>query len=833
MQVLRIAFPLVVLLFIYHKSKGYFQDVHWDMVSHKLSSLSYFHLFLIVLAGMLASGIMLGYDVLLNKKMNLNIPFLKLIKYSWVTNSFNNFLGFGGLAGASIRSLLFKRHHPNFKDMIKTIAWSTPLMTSGVCILLIFSLMMGIENFIHVQHQLLVKIGSYGIILFLPAYLISLYVKNKKNVRENKGFIFLTIVTSFAEWFSCFLVFYYISVVTGISVSFSLMYGLFFIGKFIGIASMAPGGVGAFDFVVIQGLAQHGAANEDILFLLILYRLSYFIFPWVIGSILVATEFGRTWITRLKKGWELSERPLSLVSHRVLTLLVFFSGLLIMLSSYNRLSVQKIKLAKELIPHYFLNLSLEFSILIGFMLIMLSRAVYIKLKASFYLTLIVLLAGSFVIFTRGCKHGEAVILLIVAGLLFLAKNRFQRKGYALKWEELAVWIVAIASFMVYYIDAVLDAYPSLKTWLVVKHLSHQLLILFAFIGVLVYFFIPKYKKITFLDEGQEIKVIQHLEKYEGHINAHLVFLQDKYLYWSKDQDVLFLYKTIADKIVVLGEPIGDSEKIDAAIEEFKKDVDQYGMTVIFYQVGKENMARYHEKGYHFFKLGEESMVNLNEFTLSGKKASNLRNQLNKFTKMGYTFEIIHPPFSLAILRELENVSDDWLNGRKEKGFSLGFFSEEYLQKSPIAVLKDKESQIVAFANLTPAYDSNPTLSLDLMRYKKEAPMGTMDVLFCRILEWSKNENYEWFSLRMAPLSNVGKSKFSFFSEKTAYKFFTYGSSLYGFSGLRRYKEKFTTNWDSKYMAYRHKKSFLITLIQVSLMIQNSKPLFSKDNSEEK
>ena len=833
MSVLRIALPLIIIVFIFNKSKGYFQQINWELVAGKIPQMPLLHLFLIILVGLVASAVMIGYDLLLNKKLNLQIPLLKLIKYSWITNSFNNFLGFGGLAGASIRGMLFKKHHSQFKDVVKAIAWSTPLMMSGISFFLLITLFMGIEHFVHVKQVLLVKGASIAIILFLPIYLLLFYFKNKEMVKENRKFIFYTVLTSFSEWFLCFLVFYLVCYVTGIDVPFALLFGLFFVGKFIGIVSMAPGGVGAFDFIIIQGLTQHGIVNENALYALILYRLSYFVIPWIIGCMLTTTEFGTLWIDKLRKGWNLSEKTLSLISHRLLTGLVFLSGALILLSSHNQLAVEKIKLARELMPNYLLNLSLEFSILIGFMLIILSRAVYVKLKASFYLTILMLLAGASMVFTRGFKYEEAFVLMVVAILLLLSKQKFQRKGYALKWEELSVWIITIAAFGVYYVNTVFQAYPFVKKWLVVKHLSHQLLILVVFIAVLIYLFIPKWKKTTLMDEGQEERVKRHFELYKGNINAHLVFLQDKYLYWSINGEVLFMYKTIADKIVVLGEPIGNEEEIDLAIEEFKQKADNYGMTVIFYQIGKENMSRYHEKGYHFFKLGEESMVNLNEFSLSGKRASNLRNQLNKFTKLGFTFEVIQPPYTSEVIKELRDVSNEWLGNRKEKGFSLGFFCEEYLQKSPIAVLRNENQQIVAFANLTPAYDSQTTLSLDLMRYKKDAPIGTMDVLFCRILEWSKSEEYQWFSLRMAPLANVGNSKFSFLSEKTAYKFFTYGSSLYGFSGLKRYKEKFTTNWDAKYMAYRSKSSFLLTMLQVSIMIQNSKKALRKIDKAKK
>ena len=57
-----------------------------------------------------------------------------------------------------------------------------------------------------------------------------------------------------------------------------------------------------------------------------------------------------------------------------------------------------------------------------------------------------------------------------------------------------------------------------------------------------------------------------------------------------------------------------------------------------------------------------------------------------------------------MMNELEEVSTKWLQGRAEKGFSLGFFDEQYLNTSRIAILRDEEG-IIGFASLMPMYDN--------------------------------------------------------------------------------------------------------------------------------
>ena len=87
--------------------------------------------------------------------------------------------------------------------------------------------------------------------------------------------------------------------------------------------------------------------------------------------------------------------------------------------------------------------------------------------------------------------------------------------------------------------------------------------------------------------------------------------------------------------------------------------------------------------------------------------------------------------------------------------------------------------IQAFANLFPEEDQ--TLSIDLMRHRKSAPKGTMDFLFISIMNWAKENNYAYFDLGPAPLSNVGNKLYSDKKEKLVKLTYQYGNKIYGFS----------------------------------------------------
>ncbi|HAJ55157.1 MAG TPA: TIGR00374 family protein, partial [Lactobacillus sp.] len=185
-------------------------------------------------------------------------------------------------------------------------------------------------------------------------------------------------------------------------------------------------------------------------------------------------------------------------------------------------------------------------------------------------------------------------------------------------------------------------------------------------------------------------------------------------------------------------------------------------------------------------------------------------------------------FDDTLMHELKAVSDSWLDGRSEKGFSLGFFDEHYLNEAPIAVVHSPEGKIVAFASDMPSGNHEVT-SIDLMRSSTDAPSGIMDEVFINLFRLAKERGYKYFNMGMAPLANVGTSNYSFVEEKIAHLVYEYGYRFYGFQGLRSYKNKYVTEWVPKYVAYRKRTSLLFTLLQIMMVVSQKVTLTTSDS----
>ncbi len=284
--------------------------------------------------------------------------------------------------------------------------------------------------------------------------------------------------------------------------------------------------------------------------------------------------------------------------------------------------------------------------------------------------------------------------------------------------------------------------------------------------------------------------------------AHLTFMGDKHLFWSADGQSVVAYGSVRDRLVALGSPSGPENAIKRAILDFRHFADAQDRVPVFYEVLEPDLSLYHDLGFDLFKLGELATIQLNEFTLAGKRWEDLRQAVNRSVKERLTFEIVEPPFDTVLMTEVEYVSDVWLEdkGASEKGFSLGRFGPDYFAWSPLALVR-RDGELVAFANVLPPYGPHGTASVDLMRHVADAPRGTMDLLFAKVMQWAKDRGYETFSLGMAPLSAVGDNPYARINERLAALAFQYGGRFYNYQGLRRYKEKFAPEWTGSYLAY--------------------------------
>jgi len=870
-KLVRLIPPIFIIGLVYWEGQKEFRTIHWGKTLYYLRHIHPQTLLFLFFFSLIAVSIMTLYDLLIRRHFQLPLSRSQTFRYGWIANTSSNLLGFAGLTGAGIRTALLRSRGASFATIAAAVGFLSTIPFTGLSLLAWFNIFVVFpaRQVTEVHHWLIYAV--WGSALYLPLFVLlhrtTLFSKwfNRDRGLMQWRTIASVVTVSLLEWLFAGLTFWFICRAFFPNLSFTAIFGIYIVAAIAGIISMAPSGIGGFDLTALLGLQLLGHSPEKSAVVLILFRILYYILPWLIGLIMAAFEFSRdrkkgvsvvseerTGESPTQKSAEVaydtaqatSAQPklrnwpgplgfIGEVSAWSLSKLVFVAGALLLLSAATPAMLSRFHFIENILSLPIMRLSHQLSVVIGIMLIVLSRGISLRVKRAYSWTMLLLCAGSIFTFAKAFDYEEAVVLLVIALLLWMSRHQFYRQSVPLRRYYIVSWMIITAciSGVYYWIGA--STRPFLKKAFLFhfgehapKLLGSNAFILSAVSGLLLawllltlyYLLRPKRLNLSSIGDADRDKLKDFLDHYPGNMLTHMLFVGDKSFFWAMDNQVLIPYAKIHNKLVVLGDPLGPKERVSEAIQQFQNYADQYALETAFYQTTPDYLPFYHENGYRFFKLGEEAMVDLSHFTLSGKRNAAIRAVHNRFEREGYRFEIATPPHQEKLLLRLKYISDQWLQGNKEKGFSIGWFDQKYLQLAPLALITNLESEIIAFASIAPVYDHDVTLSVDLMRHLPDIPNGTMDQLFICLFDFAREQGYSRFNLGMAPLSSVGNSQAAMREEKLAHMLFKHGESLYGFTGLRKYKEKFAPDWEPRFLAYPANVSLPVLLLELVSLV---------------
>jgi len=837
----KLLFPLLVLVIVAVQARKELAALSVRNAVQVIKHIPTGGFFLAVTVGALAVSTMFFYDFLMLRSMKADIPVRKIFRISWIANSFNSIFGFGGLVGAGLRAMLYRPYVQDNGQLIKNIAWMTTAFITGLSFLSFLGLIGVLDTSFVLQEKPWLWPALIIFAFLGPVYIGTSKLRHKKGkaLTGEEGPAVLYSLASLVEWLSAGIALYVILSLLGVDIGFRQALGVYIISAIAGSLSLIPGGLGSFDLIFLMGIKQYGVGAETALSVILLYRLVYYIFPFGLGLAFAAFEMTGTTLKKVADKpfiapalettgvlWVLQRNFFSKLSSWALAALSALTGCIIILSVLFPTESDRAHALRILVPKQLVQVSFSLSLSFGVLLILLSKGVYHQTKRAYYMISIALIGGAVFNALKGIDLEETSLLLIILVVFYTLRKRFVRERTELTLVDAGK--VAIVLLIILY------AYHSFGTWLsetknifkphyvvrtaVQVYRSTLVTAVFVPVFLLIGAILFNRSQTKMMGQPASAAGLQlFLEKHGGNVLSHLGFLGDKRFFFSSDGEALIQFARSGNRLVVLGDPSGNPLSFSKVITEFLHEADKFGYTCIFYQIESKWMGLYHDFGYNFFKLGEEAVVDVSTFTLSGKKRAGLRATMHRFEREGYVFSIIPSPITNELYTQLKRVSDAWLDGKKEKGFSLGYFDLDYINRAPVATIADENGRIIAFTTLMPVYQPNE-ISIDLMRYSPEAPNGIMDAMLLHLFEWAKQEGYQYFNIGMAPLSNVGISPHSFWSERVAAAIFNNVRYMYSFSGLRYFKEKYKPIWSGKYLAYRKTHSLPGTMLVVTRLI---------------
>jgi phosphatidylglycerol lysyltransferase len=820
-RILRIVLPTfglavfcLALWALYHELKTY----HLKDILHSLRSLPRPRVLLALAFTALSYTAATGYDTLSTRYIRRPVRYGRTALAAFIGTTFSNNLGFGILTGGSVRLRLYTAWGLSALEISKLVLYNTVTLWLGFLGLggLVFALEpLAVPQALRLPFLSVRPVGLIFLSMVVAYFVLTLVLRRPLRLKEEElpappARLFpFQIVVSFVDWAVAGATLY-VLLPAQAGLSFPGFLGIYMLALLAGIFSQVPGGLGVFETVFVLLMSSRLPASV-VLGSLLAYRGIYYFLPLAAAFVLLGTQELSRKKEQLLQATDTVGRWSSVVGPPVLSVLTIAAGIVLLVSGATAAVPARMAWLERILPLPIVETSHFMGSVVGILLVFLAWGVQRRLDAAYLLTSVLLGAGIVFSLLKGADYEEAIILAGMLVVFLPGRRYFYRKASLFRPSASAGWIVAVLFAIIG--TAWLTRFGhkhveySGELWWRFAFDAHAPRSLRALTGaavaallVSVAMLLRPHRRPASASAPPDEGLVESIVGQSPDSAASLALLGDKRFLLSPNARAFIMYGHSGRSCVSMGDPVGPQEEWPELVWSFREMADRNGYWTVFYEAGAGTLEPYLDLGLTLHKLGEEGRVSLPSFSLEGGERKKLRYTVNSLEREGVSFAVVPKQEVPPLLGELRRISDSWLVGKstREKSFSLGRFDEQYLSHFPIAVVR-LQDRIVAFSNLWGA--ANPEeLSIDLMRHLPEAPAGTMEYLFVRLMLWGKDSGYRWFSLGMVPFAGLADHSLAPLWNRLGTLLFQHGEAFYNFQGLRKFKEKFDPVWRPRYLA---------------------------------
>ena len=294
--------------------------------------------------------------------------------------------------------------------------------------------------------------------------------------------------------------------------------------------------------------------------------------------------------------------------------------------------------------------------------------------------------------------------------------------------------------------------------------------------------------------------------------GYFALRREKSVVWSPSEKAAIAYRVVGGVSLASGDPIGDPEAWPGAIEPWLAEAREHGWIPAVMGASEEAGTVYARHGLDALELGDEAIVETDEFTLDGRAMRTVRQAYNRVKRAGYEVRIRrHEDIPAEEMAELLRKADDWRDGATERGFSmaLGRLGDPRDGRCVMLECTDGEGELRALLSFVPWGPKG--LSLDLMRRDRDAENGLMEFMVIELLQRAGEIGITQVSLNFAmfrsvfergsklgagPVLRMWRSLLSFFSR------------WWQIESLYRANAKYRPIWEPRFMLFEKSADLL-------------------------
>ncbi|MEU6661450.1 phosphatidylglycerol lysyltransferase domain-containing protein [Streptomyces sp. NPDC046821] len=237
--------------------------------------------------------------------------------------------------------------------------------------------------------------------------------------------------------------------------------------------------------------------------------------------------------------------------------------------------------------------------------------------------------------------------------------------------------------------------------------------------------------------------------------GYFALRREKSVVWSPTGKAAVAYRVVGGVSLASGDPIGDPEAWPGAIEPWLMEAREHGWTPAVMGASEEAGTIYARHGLDALELGDEAIVETDDFTLDGRAMRTVRQAFNRVKRAGYEVGIRrHEDIPEDEMAYLLRRADDWRDGATERGFSmaLGRLGDPEDGRCVMLECTDGQGELKAVLSFVPWGPQG--LSLDLMRRDRDAENGLMEFMVIELLQRAEEIGITQVSLNFAMFRSV-------------------------------------------------------------------------------
>ncbi|MGW1892056.1 phosphatidylglycerol lysyltransferase domain-containing protein [Streptomyces sp. NPDC002004] len=316
-----------------------------------------------------------------------------------------------------------------------------------------------------------------------------------------------------------------------------------------------------------------------------------------------------------------------------------------------------------------------------------------------------------------------------------------------------------------------------------------------------------------LTEDDERQLRDLLTKHGGRDSlGHFALRRDKGVVFSPSGKAAVCYRVVSGVMLASGDPIGDVEAWPGAIERFMDEAKAHSWTpavVGCSETGGQVWTR--ETGLDALELGDEAVVDVADFSLSGRAMRNVRQMVKRIERAGYETRVRRVrDLAPAELERIRLAADNWRGTDTERGFSMAL--GRVGDADCLIATAHKPDAPGTYGDLKAVLHFVPWgsdgASLDLMRRDRSADPGMNELLIVAALKAAPglginrvSLNFAMFRAALARGEKIGAGPVL----RAWRGLLVFLSRWFQIESLYKFNAKFGPRWEPRFMVYRSTK----------------------------